>query len=302
MKIAVFTAPGLGDGLLMMTAAEQLHNGGHEVTVFNNYLPQLSRWFPHHTFCKQTTQLDHFDQIVLQYENSPHIKEMIARYRDKISVLYCYYDHNKYPPLTPHDIRLNPKRSLVNEIPKAIETLFKLPYSTETGITLPKNVEKTGKQVAIHPCASSDEKRWPLTKFVKIAALLKKKGYTPFLVMSPSERERFKSDLPEWLDVPLFQSLDEAAMRVAQSSFAIGNDSGILHLASALLIPTLVIAAHPRLIIQWGPGWEHTKGVITPPSWVPNLKGWRLRDKYWKSFIPTLFVKKKLNIILFNPK
>ena len=64
----------------------------------------------------------------------------------------------------------------------------------------------------------------------------------------------------------------------------IGNDSGVGHLASCLGIPTLTICRSQMAANFWRPGWS--KGaVITPPAWVPNLKGLRLRDQHWQKFI-----------------
>jgi predicted DNA-binding transcriptional regulator len=34
----------------------------------------------------------------------------------------------------------------------------------------------------------------------------------------------------------------------------------------------------------WRPGW-HPGAVVTPPSWLPNWKGFRIREQKWKLFI-----------------
>jgi ADP-heptose:LPS heptosyltransferase len=72
----------------------------------------------------------------------------------------------------------------------------------------------------------------------------------------------------------------------------IGNESGLSHLASSLNVPTLVIAGLKKRILQWQPGWGAGR-IIYPPSWVPNMKGLRLRDHYWQKFITPYKVERE---------
>ena len=70
----------------------------------------------------------------------------------------------------------------------------------------------------------------------------------------------------------------------------LGNDSGIGHLASSLKIPTLTIFATKRKEILWKP--NYITG-ITVSSWpLINIKGLRLREKFWKK---TISVKKVIH-------
>lgn len=104
-------------------------------------------------------------------------------------------------------------------------------------------------------------------------------GYTCVFILTPEE----KKDWPE-ANAPDFSTLIELAEFIAESGWMIGNDSGIGHLASCLGIPTLTICRSHMGANFWKPSWAYGK-IIVPPSWIPNVKGLRLRDKKWQAFI-----------------
>jgi ADP-heptose:LPS heptosyltransferase len=84
--------------------------------------------------------------------------------------------------------------------------------------------------------------------------------------------------------MPFFPSLNLLAHFIYESGYLIGNDSGLGHLASALGIPTLTLCRRKAWANMWAPSFS--KGVVvTPQSWIPNIRGLRLRDRYWKKFI-----------------
>ena len=85
-------------------------------------------------------------------------------------------------------------------------------------------------------------------------------------------------------EVHAFPSLDFLARYVYESGYLIGNDSGLGHLASALGIPTLIFCRRKTWANMWAPSF-HRGVVVTPSSWIPNIRGFRLRDRHWKKFI-----------------
>jgi heptosyltransferase-3 len=91
---------------------------------------------------------------------------------------------------------------------------------------------------------------------------------------------------------------------IYESGYLVGNDSGLGHLASFLGVPTCTITRRKALAKLWAP--SYTPGaVVTPPPWVPNIRGLRLRDRYWQSFISVekvLFAFDKLTIPLVTEK
>ena len=92
-------------------------------------------------------------------------------------------------------------------------------------------------------------------------------------------------DVRNFLCVQTFNApLDELAAFLYESGYLIGNDSGLGHLASALGIPTLTFCRRKTWANMWAPSF-HKNIVLTPYSWIPNISGFRLRDKQWKRFI-----------------
>ena len=301
MKIAVVTADGFGDGLMMSVASEQFRKKGDDITTFNNHLSQLSDWFPHHQFELPTLELDRFDLIILQHDNSEKSAKIIEKYRDKLSIFYPYYDKNRHAPFTKNDYVLDNEKPLVCEIARAVNSLFGLEYNIDNGLQIPNDlrIEKKRGRVAIHPSSSDQSRTWTLKKFVQVARWLTNRGFSPFFCLSPKERELLKPQLPKWIEVPEVSSLDEVAKLIAESHFVIGNESGIVHLASNLDLPFIVVASRMRQMRQWQPGWR-IGTIVTPPSWVPNVKGFRFREKYWQSFIPSYFVTQAIKNTIFR--
>ena len=81
-----------------------------------------------------------------------------------------------------------------------------------------------------------------------------------------------------------FPNLDFLAQYIYESGYLIGNDSGLGHLASALGVPTLTFCRRKTWANMWAPSFS--KGiVVTPSSIIPNIRGLRLRDRHWKTFI-----------------
>jgi hypothetical protein len=79
----------------------------------------------------------------------------------------------------------------------------------------------------------------------------------------------------------------------------VGNDSGPGHIASCLHIPHLIIGRSARHMRFWRPGWL-PGAIVTPPSWIPNFKGWRIRENYWQTFVGAGNVIKKLKTSVLN--
>lgn len=93
------------------------------------------------------------------------------------------------------------------------------------------------KIIVIHPGSGSREKCWPFPDFLEVVQRLHHKNLIGVLVTGPAEewleQEIQKSILPEnwiWLRNP---SLLRLAGLLSSSSYYLGNDSGITHLAAA---------------------------------------------------------------------
>ena len=126
-----------------------------------------------------------------------------------------------------------------------------------------KRKRRSGARAIISPGAGSVKKRWPLERFMMVAAELKKRGLRPSILLGPAEvdleavLQHSPQSQPQVVKTRTFQEL----ITVLESAVLyIGNDSGVSHLAAFLNVPTLVIfgPSDPDL---WRPFGDHVRIV-----------------------------------------
>ena len=135
-----------------------------------------------------------------------------------------------------------------------------LSYFTERSA---KRKCRSGARVIISPGAGSVKKRWPLERFLMVAAELKKRGLQPSILLGPAEVDleaalhHSPQSQPQVVKTRTFQEL----ITVLESAVIyIGNDSGVSHLAAFLGVPTLVIFG-PSDPDRWRPFGDHVRIV-----------------------------------------
>ncbi|MES2274099.1 MAG: glycosyltransferase family 9 protein [Chlamydiota bacterium] len=294
-KIAVVSASGIGDALIFQTAAHQLRMHGFEPTTFSDHLPSFGAWLQGASFAPQP-HLDQipeifncFDAIFLQHDNSAK-----ARAIKKLPLpVYTFYGEHLLPNHDPwksgFDFVCDLNFTMVDNLKTCLRTIFSLDdVTSDNGFKAPSSLvlRKHNRRVVLHPLSGAAHKNWTRSKFLKLAILLDAQGFEPIFASSPQERS-------EW-GGPELNSLEALASLIYESGFFIGNDSGPGHIASLMGVPHLIIGWNRRQMSLWRPGW--TRGaLILPPRWIPNWKGFRLRESHWQKFITT---KNVLN--LFN--
>lgn len=283
MQTAVFSGLALGDGLLAMTLAHNLYLNGHQVVLFHRFLGELQSWFPHIPIQPYPPDLKNFDRFFAIWENTPWMQELLKtllnKHRERTTVLNPVATPNTDYPFW-EEGQFDGKKPFVENLHFFCRDVLKLENAVrENGIVIPEGVtaKKYPRRIVLHPMSSRATKNWPKEKFFKLKQILKNQGYDPCFVVASYEKEG-------WEDAYCLNSLSELAVFIAESGFMIGNDSGVGHLASCLGVPTLTICRNARLSNFWRPAW--TKGEICLPSkWLPNIKGLRLRDKYWQKAV-----------------
>jgi hypothetical protein len=159
---------------------------------------------------------------------------------------------------------------------------LKLEKSSKTnGMVIPSGVisHRYLQRVIIHPTSSRPGKNWPAEKFIAVSQALENQGYEPVFILTSEEKKQWDK-----ISAPEFPSLDALATFIAESGGMIGNDSGIGHLASCLQLPTVTVCRSRQASRFWRPAWGKST-VVTPSLWIPNMKGLRVRDRYWKEAI-----------------
>jgi ADP-heptose:LPS heptosyltransferase len=117
--------------------------------------------------------------------------------------------------------------------------------------------------LALHPSGSAPYKRWPLENFSALGWHLQEKYGAALIIVSGAQDRAVAEALTARLPGPALvtggrYSLTATAALLARCRLFVGNDSGPLHLALALRVPTVALlgADHPRRIgpyrVDWG--------------------------------------------------
>ncbi len=105
-----------------------------------------------------------------------------------------------------------------------------------------RRVHKTSPAVALIPGASHANKRWPPVRFRELAARLDASGIAPLVFGGPSELDRMDfvaQGARHAVRVP--PSWDLVLAGLERAALAVGNDTGLTHLAEALLVPVVAL-------------------------------------------------------------
>ena len=114
---------------------------------------------------------------------------------------------------------------------------------------------------------SRDDKLWPEAHWIALGQSLKKRGLSPILPSgSAAERaraERIAAAIPGAVVAPRL-TLRELAALIGRATLAVGVDTGLAHLATALRVPTiaLYVATDPALTGVLGSGFFRNLGGI----------------------------------------
>ncbi len=287
---------GLGDGLIALVLSNNLALNGCSVTTFHPFLSGLQGWFPHLPIRPFPKELESFDRYFFIFEKSPWMQPLLAEcqkhYPEKTMVLNPIATANRDYPYWETG-RFDGRRPFAENLYVFCKERLRLQIVTPSnGIVVP-DLKRVKNRIVFHPTSSRVGKNWSPEKYTQLAHALNGEGYTSAFILTEEERKGW--DLTG-IEAPHFNNLSEMATFVGESAMMIGNDSGIGHLASALKIPTITICRSAQASRFWRPAWSQG-AVITPSSWIPNIKGLRLRDQHWKKWISVGRVLKEFHQI-----
>lgn len=292
-RAGVFYHNGLGDGVNCLVLSNNLHLNGWKVDTYQNSIGSMQNWFPQ-LRVQSYPDLEELPRILSTYDwffvvhndTFPFVQHLIQegkrRFPDRIKVIYLYPSKNIVNEPYYSDCLTDPGLSIAENMRLFCEKILHLPkISRSNGFIPPTGIfpRKYPKRIAIHPTSARETRNWPKEKFLQFAKYLKEEGFDPVFI--PGTKEGWE-DLG--FEIALFPNLDLLARYLYESGFLIGNDSGLGHLASALGIPTLTFCRRKTWANMWAPSF-HKGVVVTPSSLIPNIRGLRLRDRYWKKFI-----------------
>lgn len=297
LKAAIIPSTGIGDAVIFLQAAQALKEKGYQVSLYHPTIKNLDLYFPSFSMLPRIPSLKNilfsYDLILAQYDDSKETKDILSikKKHPNFYLFYPSYKKDKHGPLTPLDFVSDPNKSMLKNLLSALNQKFGINKITPPLPLLKKELHrKNKKQVLLHPLSNNIQKNWSFKKYLLLAKYLKKQGFSPVFVMSPKEKVLHPiNEFP----VANSPSLADLAALIHQSAYFIGNDSGPGHLASLLKIPSIIISNDLKRMKLWKPDYHAVK-IITPPPWVPNLKGMRLREKYWSFFIRVSSVTRAL--------
>jgi ADP-heptose:LPS heptosyltransferase len=111
--------------------------------------------------------------------------------------------------------------------------------------------------------AHRQTKCWPLDRYAEVATTLVKAGLTPVIVGGSDEDNRFITNkCPEAIDLTGKTQLTDLVTLATHAAFAIGNDTGPMHIAATCLCPVLVMffeAHDPTAVGPRGVFYRHLK-------------------------------------------
>lgn len=328
-KMAVFSCPGLGDGLVSLQLAYNLSLNGYQVELFHEKnFRELQAWTEIPINPYPDTKHPNLEKLFGEYEKIFVSQDLASKWVQSLIREGKKHDPQRLIVLNPSpsknignqafysDTYFQPDVSMIQNIGLFAKNILKLPITTlKSPLKFPEylknkpeqletaafsNANHTfSKKIIIHPVASRIGKCWPKQKFLSLAAQLEKKGFEIFFVMNEKEKVSWKrghgKDVSTDFSIKIktFASLHELALFLSQGQLFLGGDSGVGHLASALGLSTISLFRSFRQAALWRPGWG-TNQVIAPSNFIPNLSGFRLRDKNWASFITKRKVQKEI--------
>jgi ADP-heptose:LPS heptosyltransferase len=146
----------------------------------------------------------------------------------------------------------------------------------------PGTGEAPARIVGFHPGAANELKCWPLQSFVELGVALargsEREGPAPALVVFDSPRERGRAAAlcaglearGVWAAFLPAAGIEWFAALCSHLDLLVGNDSGVMHIAAALAVPTVSFHSlgDPR---EWGPrgaravAFHAPKGIAAIP-------------------------------------
>ena len=100
--------------------------------------------------------------------------------------------------------------------------------------------------LAVAPGARWSTKRWPVERFAAVAQELAQAQQATVVVLGSAEERRLAQELCQRLSVPVLNStgklsLMHTAALLQQCQLLLSNDSGLMHMATALRVPVVAI-------------------------------------------------------------
>lgn len=135
--------------------------------------------------------------------------------------------------------------------------------------------------LAVAPGAHWSTKRWPVERFAAVAQELAREKRAVVVILGGPDEAQLARNLGDQLDVPVINgagtlSLMDSACLLSRCRLLIGNDSGLMHMATALQVPVVAIFGPTVQEFGFYPFQARAEVVSTPLPCRPcSTKGSR---------------------------
>lgn len=149
---------------------------------------------------------------------------------------------------------------------------------------LEENGLKTGRPfLALAPGSGWMGKNWPVDRFFEVCSILSSRYHMPIVILgAPEERDLAsqigagKTECPHLINLCGKTSLWVSVAILAEASMLLGNDSGLLHFAAALGVPTVALFG-PTRPAKWAPRGDRHRALRAVDgcpciSWHPRAQ------------------------------
>jgi hypothetical protein len=272
---AFIMSPALGDTLNLLIVAHNLSLAGWRVDVFGAHAHALADWFPHLRIAPALAP-DDARGVLTSY---PYVIQM---HRDRPLAQVGDW-HAGFIDLHDVEYAKNP-HCMAKRFADFAAARFELYDAVvSNGMRPPAGLRfrKHASRVAIHPEASTPDKRWLPERFLELSLRLQASGLQVDFVVEARERSRWEKLSGELPPLRSFASSALLAQWLYESGWFIGNDSGVGHLASSLGIPTLTLFRRRGVAERWRPGFT-TGDIVLPSWWVPTAG---FKERWWRESI-----------------
>jgi ADP-heptose:LPS heptosyltransferase len=292
-KILIIRPGGIGDAVLLLPAIKTLneHLPGVKIEVLAEcrnaevfcWCPQVSKTRKYDRICELMSVIRDTYDVVIDTEQSHYLSAVIARLvlapiksgfatneRRKMFTHGIDYDMDAYEPdnfaslLKPLGVEC---KSDVNSF-----NLLLPPLSVSNANKLLKPLS-SDSYVVIFPGASIQEKRWGSGRFRRVCEVLSALGIKTVVVGAKEDRQQGEVITAGGFGLNLtgLTTLSETAAVIKKSSLLLSGDSGVLHIAVGLGVPTVSLFG-PGRAKKWAPqGGRHiviNKGFSCSPCTI----------------------------------
>ena len=265
-KIAFINNTALGDALIDLLFIEYLVQSNIEVTLYSNIMMKIAAFLPYISVkpIDQLIESPDYDLFLISW-NRPMMLKLLrdARFKHKVIVVnepsqreYLLSQNivvNKPTILTDHPVlqslvdhwdqlEYSPKQRLnqLDGIDKlARDVLGVMNPRRQIHYVIPDDwvYRKNKKQIVICHSSAVIKRQWNPKKFSVLASRLKKNGFDPVFLLAPGEV------CPDVIAQHRHETLllGDALRLIYESRCFVGNNSGLVHLASSLRIPAVNI-------------------------------------------------------------